>query len=82
MESTVFTNLRGSEGALTFNFFCESIVSSLHTVLHLMEEEQIPAPEKLSKLPELLAKTGEDLTQGYEKQEIDMDLLKDNILDF
>lgn len=27
MESTVFTNLRGSEGALTFNFFCESLIT-------------------------------------------------------
>lgn len=82
MDNHMITNLTGSDGYFTFNFFCESIVSSLHTVLHLMEEEQIPAPEKLSKLPELLAKTGEDLTQGYEKQKIDMDLLKDNILDF
>lgn len=32
MESTVFTNLRGSEGALTFNFFCESLITSLHTL--------------------------------------------------
>ena len=36
MESTVFTNLRGSEGALTFNFFCESLITSLHTLTHVM----------------------------------------------
>ena len=40
MESTVFTNLRGSEGALTFNFFCESLITSLHTLTHVMEDYQ------------------------------------------
>ena len=68
MDNHMITNLTGSDGYFTFNFFCESIVSSLHTVIHLMEDEQIPAPEKLSELPGLLAKIGEDLTQGYERQ--------------
>ena len=72
MNNHMITNLTGSDGYFTFNFFCESIVSSLHTVIHLMEDEQITAPEKLSELPGLLAKIGEDLTQGYEKQKIDM----------
>ena len=38
MDNHMITNLTGSDGYFTFNFFCESIVSSLHTVLHLMEE--------------------------------------------
>ncbi len=82
MNNHMITNLTGSDGYFTFNFFCESIVSSLHTVIHLMEDEQITAPEKLSELPGLLAKICVDLTQGYEKQKIDMDRFKDNILDF
>ena len=47
MNNHMITNLTGSDGYFTFNFFCESIVSSLHTVIHLMEDEQITAPEKL-----------------------------------
>ena len=47
MESTVFTNLRGSEGALTFNFFCESLITSLHTLTHVMEDAGIAVPDNV-----------------------------------
>lgn len=50
MESTVFTNLRGSEGALTFNFFCESLITSLHTLTHVMEDAGLAVPDNVGDI--------------------------------
>ena len=50
MESTVFTNLRGSEGALTFNFFCESLITSLHTLTHVMEDAGLAVPDNVGEI--------------------------------
>lgn len=56
MESTVFTNLKGSEGALTFNFFCESLITSLHTLTHIMEDEGLTVPDNLSDVADASAR--------------------------
>lgn len=82
MDTPIIKGLTGSDGYFTFNFFCESIVSALHTVSHLMEDEKLTMPDSVQALPKNLAKIGEDLTQGYEKSEIDMALFKENILEF
>ncbi|MBC3537307.1 hypothetical protein [Megasphaera hominis] len=82
MDTYIITDLTGSDGYFTFNFFCESIVSALHTLVHLMEDEKLEVPEKVASLPPLLAHIGEDLTADYEKATIDMHRFKENILDF
>ena len=68
MESTVFTNLRGSEGALTFNFFCESLITSLHTLTHVMEDAGIAVPDNVGDVADALGEMGSRF--------------KDEILDF
>ena len=73
MESTVFTNLRGSEGALTFNFFCESLITSLHTLTHVMEDAGITVPDNVG---------GSHLMEDYQRGELDLGRFKDEILDF
>ena len=82
MENHVIKGLTGSEGILTFNFFCESIIGSMHNLLHTMEHESIDPPKNLSQLPEKLSKIGTDLMADYSQQTIDLDRLKNQLLDF
>ena len=94
MESTVFTNLKGSEGALTFNFFCESLITSLHTLTHIMEDEGLTVPDNLSDVADALSEMGGHLMDDYARGELDVDrfiskiifriffFFKNEILDF
>ena len=81
MESTVFTNLKGSEGALTFNFFCESLITSLHTLTHIMEDEGLTVPDNLSDVADALSEMGGHLMDDYARGELDVDRFKNEILD-
>lgn len=82
MESTVFTNLKGSEGALTFNFFCESLITSLHTLTHIMEDEGLTVPDNLADVTDALSEMGGHLMDDYARGELDLDRFKNEILDF
>ena len=82
MESTVFTNLRGSEGALTFNFFCESLITSLHTLTHVMEDAGIAVPDNVGDVADALGEMGSHLMEDYQRGELDLGRFKDEILDF
>lgn len=82
MESTVFTNLRGSEGLLTFNFFCESLVTSLHTLTHVMEDSGLDVPEKIGDIADALGEMGSHLMDDYQQQSLDLGRFKNELLDF
>ena len=82
MESTVFTNLRGSEGALTFNFFCESLSTSLHTLTHVMEDAGLAVPDNVGDIADALGEMGSHLMEDYQRGELDLGRFKDEILDF
>lgn len=82
MESTVFTNLRGSEGLLTFNFFCESLITSLHTLTHVMADEKLDVPEKIGDLADALGEMGSHLMDDYRAGSLDLGRFKDEFLDF
>lgn len=71
MESTVFTNLRGSEGALTFNFFCESLITSLHTLTHVMEDAGLAVPDNVGDIADALGEMGSHLMEDYQRGELD-----------
>ena len=72
MESTVFTNLRGSEGALTFNFFCEPLITSLHTLTHVMEDAGIAVPDNVGDVADALGEMGSHLMEDYQRGELDL----------
>ena len=55
MTTYTFTGLTGSDGLLTFNFFCESLVGALHTLHHVLEDNGAEMPEKAAGLPKALA---------------------------
>lgn len=82
MATYTFSGLTGSDGLLTFNFFCESLISALHTLHHMMEEEGTAMPEKASKLPDALAQIGSGLLQDYSQNELHLDRFKKELLSF
>ncbi|MCH4167388.1 MAG: hypothetical protein LKF74_02895 [Megasphaera sp.] len=82
METSTCTGLTGLEGLFTFNFFCESLVSSLHTLLHLMEDEKVEIPPKTAELPNQLAEMGSNLLEDYNKDTLDLNRIHQEILDF
>ena len=82
MESTVFTNLRGSEGALTFNFFCESLITSLHTLTHVMEDAGLAVPDNVGDIADALGEMGSHLMEDYQRGALDLGRFKDEIIDF
>ena len=82
MGKHVYTNLVNSEGIFTYNFFCESIISSLHTLLHIMEHAKLDPPEQLASIPDMLAKMGTNLMQDYSEEKVDLDRLKTEMVDF
>ena len=74
MESTVFTNLRGSEGALTFNFFCESLITSLHTLTHVMEDAGLAVPDNVGDIADALGEMGSHLMEDCQRGVLDRPL--------
>lgn len=82
MESSACKGLTGAEGLLTFNFFCESLISSLHTLFHLMEDNHLDIPEKAGDLPDTLAELGTNLLKDYGEDELDLERIQQEILDF
>lgn len=82
METFTCKGLTGSEGLFTFNFFCESLISSLHTLLHIMEDNQLDVPEKTVELPDALAEMGTNLLEDYGKDQLDLNRFQQEILDF
>lgn len=82
MESIVFKKLRGSEAALTYNFFCESLITSLHTLAHVMEDADMAVPEKFNNIVDSLSDMGTNLLQDYQDDELDLGRFKEEFLDF
>ena len=69
-------------GALTFNFFCESLITSLHTLTHIMEDEGLTVPDNLADVTDALSEMGGHLMDDYARGELDLDRFKNEILDF
>ncbi len=82
MDAYTFTNLTGSEGLFTFNFFCESLISSLHTLHHIMEDNHVSLPQKANALSDSLAEMGSNLLQDYSENKLDLNRFKQELLDF
>ena len=82
MDAYTFTNLTGSEGLFTFNFFCESLIGSLHTLHHSMEENNMTLPQKANELSDSLAEMGSNLLQDYSENKLDGSRFKQELLDF
>lgn len=82
MTTYTFTGLTGSDGLLTFNFFCESLVGALHTLHHVLEDNGAEMPEKASGLPKALADMGSHLLEDYGKNELHLDRFKQELLAF
>lgn len=82
MDAYTFTNLTGSEGLFTFNFFCESLIGSLHTLHHSMEENNMTLPQKTNELSDSLAEMGSNLLQDYSENKLDGSRFKQELLDF
>ena len=82
MNAYTFNNLTGSEGLFTFNFFCESLISSLHTLHHLMEDKKIQLPQKANELSDALAEMGSNLLQDYSENTLNLSRFKQELLDF
>lgn len=82
MKNYVFTELQGSEGALTFNFFCESLITAFHTLLHVMDDANLDLPEKAADIPDALSSMGGNLMEDYQHEHVDLGRFKNEILDF
>lgn len=76
------THIHGTDGLFTFNFFCESLLSALHTLEHVMEDNKLSMPEKAHDLPPLLAELGTHLLGDYGEESLDLSRIKQEILDF
>ena len=74
--------IAGTRGLFTFNFFCESIITALHTLLHMLEHAEIPAPEELSKVPKTLSDFGMALQEDYDQKAVNLCRIKEDILRF
>lgn len=82
MENYIFTDLQGSEGALTYNFFAESLISSFHTLLHVMDDAKLPIPQKAENILDSLSEMGGNLLADYSNEQLDLTRFKNEILDF
>lgn len=82
MTAHMFTDLTGTDGLFTFNFFCESLVSSLHTLSHILEDAGTAVPEKARDIPDMLAEMGSNLLQDYSENKLDLDRFKRELLEF
>lgn len=82
MNPSTFQNLTGSDGMFTFNFFCESLLGALHTLAHVMEDNQLDMPAEASQIPDMLAEMGNSLSDDYCDGKIDLSRFKDELLDF
>ena len=71
-ESYIYENPTGSEGLFTFNFFCESVTGALHTLIHVMEDHELEAPDSLSEIPERLAQIGIAFSEDYASHKLDL----------
>ena len=81
-ESYIYENPTGSEGLFTFNFFCESVTGALHTLIHVMEDHELEAPDSLSEIPEHLAQIGIAFSEDYASHKLDLGRFKEDILSF
>ncbi len=82
MDTYILKEPISTEGLFTFNFFCESLISALHTLHHIMEDSGIPVPDKTAQLPDALATMGEHLLQDYGRRNVDLARFKEEILAF
>lgn len=69
--------LHGIEGLLTYNFFCESLITALHTAVHAMEDEGMDITKETTPIVENLADLGATMSKWYENQEIPLSVFKD-----
>ncbi len=82
MASQRIKELSGTDGLFTFNFFCESIISTIHTLEHILEHENKSLPENALKLTQALASMGEHLLQDYSENQLSLNRFKDELLNF
>lgn len=82
MDAYIFTDLVGTEGLFTFNFFCESLIGSLHTLHHVMEDNGLSLPERANDLSDSLAEMGANLLDDYHRNEINASRFQQELLDF
>ena len=78
-ESYIYENPTGSEGLFTFNFFCESVTGALHTLIHVMEDHELEAPDSLSEIPERLAQIGIAFSEDYASHKLDLGRFKSSL---
>ena len=77
MKNTETLSLHGIEGLLTYNFFCESLLTALHTVAHVMEDNHMDIPDELEPVIESFAELGASMSQWYEQQELPVTIFKE-----
>lgn len=80
MEKT--THIHGTDGLFTFNFFCESLIGALHSLIHVVEDNHLTMPEKTAEIPEALANMGTHLLEDYGNESLDLGRIQQEILDF
>lgn len=77
MKNTETLSLHGIEGLLTYNFFCESLLTALHTVAHVMEDNHMDIPDELEPVIESFAELGASMSRWYEQQELPVTIFKE-----
>ena len=82
MDNYVIENLTGTEGMFTYNFFCESLLGAIHSLLHAMSHDEAEPPEQMGQLPDMLSQIGTNLMDDYGHQRIDLGRLKNQLIEF
>lgn len=76
------THIHGTDGLFTFNFFCESLIGALHSLVHVMEDNDLTMPDTAGQIPEALAQLGTNLLSDYGHESLDLRRIQQEILDF
>lgn len=76
------SHIHGTDGLFTFNFFCESLIGALHSLIHVMEDNHLTMPDKTADIPTALAEMGTNLLTDYGQESLDLPRIQQEILDF
>lgn len=76
------SHIHGTDGLFTFNFFCESVIGALHSLMHVMEDNHLAMPDKTADIPTALAEMGTNLLTDYGQESLDLGRIQQEILDF
>lgn len=78
MKNTESLSLHGIEGLLTYNFFCESLLTALHTVVHVIEEDNhMDSPDEIELVIKSFVELGASMSQWYEQQELPVAIFRE-----